>query len=137
MVGTMATVVHVVDDNESFRNSIARLLRVVGYEVVLYKSAQLFLERLPDDGRAGCILLDVLMPGLSGPQLQSRLTELGFTLPIVFLTGSTEAVEAEDFLIKPVPKDKLIDSIERAVRRHRALQEQISQAADGHLVRAA
>ena len=133
----MATVVHVVDDDESFRNSIARLLRVVGYEVVLYKTAQHLLEQLPDDGHPGCILLDVLMPGLSGPGLQSRLNELGSTLPIVFLTGSSEAVEAEDFLIKPVPKGKLIDAIERAVGRHRALQEQMSRAADGHLICAA
>jgi FixJ family two-component response regulator len=78
-----------------------------------------------------------VMPGLSGPGLQSRLTELGFTLPIVFLTGSSEAAEAEDFFIKPVPKGKLIDAIERAVGRHRALQEQMSRAADGHLICAA
>jgi FixJ family two-component response regulator len=133
----MPTVVHVVDDDESFRRSIARLLRAVGYEVVLYKSAQLLLDSLPDDTGAGCILLDVQMPGLSGQQLQSHLTEIGYALPIVFLTGSGEAIEAEDFLVKPVPKYKLIDAIERAVRRHPDLQEQISQAADGHAVGAA
>src|SRR5712671_143683 len=133
----MATVVHVVDDDESFRNSIARLLRAIGYAVETYKSAQALLDRLPDDSGASCILLDVQIPGLSGPELQCRLTELGYTLPIVFLTGSSEASEADDLLIKPVPKDKLIDTIERAVRRHRALQEQMSRTAEDHLVRAA
>ena len=133
----MAAVVHVVDDDDSFRTSVARLLRAFGYEVAVYKSAHALLERLPDDGDSGCILLDVQIPGLSGPELQCRLTELGYTLPIVFLTGSSEASEAEDLLIKPVPKDKLIDTIERAVRRHRALQEQMSRTAEDHLVRAA
>ena len=128
----MATVVHVVDDDESFRIAIARLLRASGYEVVVYESAQALLERLPDDGIANCVLLDVQIPGLSGPELQNRLAELGSALPIVFLTGhgdiptSVQTIKAgaEDFLTKPVPKDTLIDAIEHAVIRHRAAQEQ-------------
>ena|SRR5712671_852601 len=124
----MAAVVHVVDDDDSFRTSVARLLRAFGYEVAVYKSAHALLERLPDDGDSGCILLDVQIPGLRGPELQSRLTEIGYALPIVFLTGSSdvpeEAISAEDFLYKPVPKQKLIDAIERAVRRHRVVREQ-------------
>jgi FixJ family two-component response regulator len=133
VVSAVATVVHVVDDDESFRNSIARLLRIVGYEVTLYKSAQALLDQLPDDGRSGCILLDVQIPGLSGPELQSRLTDIGYALPIVFLTGSSEAIEAEDFLIKPVPKQRLIDAIERAVRRHRARARNVDDNAIGML----
>jgi len=129
----VATIVHVVDDDKSFRTAIARLLRAAGYEVTVYESAQALLERLPnDDGGVSCVLLDVQLPGLSGPELQSRLTEFGSTLPIIFLTGhgdiptSVQAIKggAEDFLIKPVPKDKLIDAIERAALRHRVLQEQ-------------
>jgi len=128
----VATVVHVVDDDESFRIAIARLLRASGYEVVVYESAQALLERLPDDGIANCVLLDVQIPGLSGPELQNRLTELGSALPIVFLTGhgdiptSVQTIKAgaEDFLTKPVPKDILIGAIERAVMRHRVTQEQ-------------
>ena len=114
-------VVHVVEDDDSFRTSIARLLRAVGYEVAVYKSGQRLLDALPDDGSAGCILLDVHLPGLSGPELQSRLTEIGYALPIVFLTGNSEAINAgaEDFLYKPVSKHKLIDAIERALRRLR------------------
>ena len=128
----MATVVHVVDDDESFRTSTARLLRALGYEVMVYESAQALLERLPDDRGASCVLLDVQIPGVSGPELQSRLLELGSALPIVFITGhgdipmTVQAIKAgaEDFLTKPVPKDKLIDAIERAVSRHRIVREQ-------------
>ena len=128
----MATVVHVVDDDESFRTSTARLLRALGYEVMVYESAQALLEQLPDDGGASCVLLDVQIPGVSGPELQSRLVELGSALPIVFITGhgdipmTVQAIKAgaEDFLTKPVPKDKLIDAIERAVSRHRIVRDQ-------------
>ena len=128
----MATVVHVVDDDESFRTSTARLLRALGYEVMVYESAQALLEHLPDEGGGSCVLLDVQIPGLSGPELQSRLVELGSALPIVFITGhgdipmTVQAIKAgaEDFLTKPVPKDKLIDAIERAVSRHRIVREQ-------------
>jgi RNA polymerase sigma factor (sigma-70 family) len=128
----LPTVVHVVDDDSSFRTAISRLLRAAGYEVVAYQSAAQLLERLPDEGEPNCILLDVRIPGLSGPELQGRLAALGSTLPIVFLTGhgdistSVQTIKAgaEDFLTKPVSKDKLIDAIERAMTRHRAAREQ-------------
>ena len=97
----------------------------------MYESAEHLLERLPDDARPSCILLDVKIPGLSGPELQDRLAELGSTLPIVFLTGygdvptTVRAIKAgaEDFLTKPVAKDALIDAIERAVARSQATRE--------------
>ena len=106
----MPTVVHVVDDDSSFRAAISRLLRAAGYEVVAYQSAAQLLERLPDEGEPNCILLDVRIPGLSGPELQGRLAALGSTLPIVFLSGhgdistSVQTIKAgaEDFLTKPV-----------------------------------
>jgi FixJ family two-component response regulator len=101
----------------------------------MYESAEQLLERLPDDAHPSCILLDVKIPGLSGPELQDRLAELGSTLPIVFLTGhgdvstTVRAIKAgaEDFLTKPVSKDKLIDAIERAVARSRAMREKSDQ----------
>jgi FixJ family two-component response regulator len=125
------TLVHIVDDDTSFRTTTGRLLRLCGYEVAMYESAEHLLERLPDDARPSCILLDVKIPGLSGPELQDRLAELGSTLPIVFLTGhgdvatTVRAIKAgaEDFLTKPVAKDALIDAIERAVARSRATRE--------------
>ena len=127
----MPTLVHIVDDDASFRTTTGRLLRLCGYEVAMYNSAEQLLERLPDDARPSCILLDVKIPGLSGPELQDRLAELGSTLPIVFLTGhgdvptTVRAIKAgaEDFLTKPVAKDALIDAIERAVARSRATRE--------------
>ena len=127
----MPTLVHIVDDDASFRTTTGRLLRLCGYEVAMYDSAEQLLVRLPDDARPSCILLDVKIPGLSGPELQDRLAELGSTLPIVFLTGygdvptTVRAIKAgaEDFLTKPVAKDALIDAIERAVARSRATRE--------------
>ena len=91
-----------------------------------YPSAQHLLDNLPSESELGCVLLDVRMPGLSGPELQGRLRELGSTLPIVFLTGSidfpttvqTIKAGAEDFLLKPVSSDQLLHAVERALARH-------------------
>ena len=120
--------VHVVDDDASFRTAIERRLKKAGYEVVTYPSAQHFLNRMPSESETGCILLDVRMPGLSGPELQCRLSEFGSTLPIVFLTGyadvptSVQTIKAgaEDFLTKPVASDELLQAIERAMAHHEA-----------------
>jgi FixJ family two-component response regulator len=79
--------VHIVDDDESFRKAIERHLKFAGYEVETYASAEHLLERLPSESVPGCILLDVRMPGLNGPELQERLGKLGLTLPIIFITG--------------------------------------------------
>ena len=103
-----------------------RRLKYAGYEVAAYASAQHLLDRLPSDSVPGCILLDVRIPGLSGPELQARLSELGSTLPIIFLTGypdirttvRTIKAGAEDFLTKPVPSDQLLHAVERAIAHH-------------------
>jgi FixJ family two-component response regulator len=123
-------VIHVVDDDPSFRSAIGRLLRASGYEVAVYESAHLLLKRLPAV-EPGCILLDVRMPDLSGPELQARLVELGNALPIVFLTGhgdiptSVRAIKAgaEDFLSKPVPKKTLLEAVDRALARYAQSRE--------------
>jgi FixJ family two-component response regulator len=129
-------IVHVVDDDAAFRAAIARLLGASGYEVALYESAGDLLERLPG-GAPGCILLDVKMSGLNGPELQERLREIGHRLPIVFLTGygdvptSVRAIKAgaEDFLTKPVPKKDLLAAIERALDRYERIRDQDSRTA--------
>jgi FixJ family two-component response regulator len=118
--------VHVVDDDESFRTALERRLKKAGYEVSTYASAQHLLDRLPGKSVLGCILLDVRIPGMSGPELQSRLNELGSTLPIIFLTGHADIpttvrsikAGAEDFLTKPVLSDELLSAIERAIAHH-------------------
>jgi len=118
--------VHIVDDDESFRKAIERHLRYAGYEVETYASAQHLLDRLPSESEPGCILLDVRLPGLTGPELQERLRELGSTMPIIFMTGypdirttvKTVKAGAEDFLTKPIPSDQLLQAVGRAVAHH-------------------
>ena len=131
----MSTLVHVVDDDASFRTAVSRLLRTGGYQVATYASAQQLLEHLPQDSSLGCILLDVQIPGLSGLELQDRLSKVGSMLRIVFLTGhgdipmSVRAIKAgaSDFLTKPVSKEVLFDAIERAAERYSVVREQQAQ----------
>ena len=133
---TLPTMVHVVDDDASFRSALGELLSACGYGVALYDSAEQLLKTLPG-GDPGCILLDVQMAGLSGPQLQDRLAELGCRLPIVFVTGhgdipttvQTIKAGAEDFLTKPVLKEKLLQAIGRALIRHEQMREQDTRIA--------
>ena len=131
----MPGLVHVVDDDASFRTAIERRLKHAGYEVETYSSAQHLLDRQPGVERPGCILLDVQMPGLSGLELQDRLIELGSILPIVFVTGHSDipttvrAIKAgaEDFLTKPIPSEQMIDAIERAMARYELARSQRSE----------
>jgi FixJ family two-component response regulator len=119
----LPSVIHIVDDDASFRTALERRLRKAGYEVATYPSAQQLLDQLPDESESGCILLDVRIPGMSGPELQLRLTELGSTMPIIFLTGyadvratvKTIKAGAEDFLTKPVTSERLLGAIEAAM----------------------
>jgi RNA polymerase sigma factor (sigma-70 family) len=122
----MPGTVHIVDDDTSFLTAMERRLKVAGYDVVTYPSALQLLDRLPDESEPGCILLDVQIPDVSGPDLQVRLGELGSTLPIVFLTGhpdvptTVRAIKAgaEDFLTKPVSSEQLLRSIAQAMASH-------------------
>ncbi len=119
--------VHIVDDDASFRKAVERRLTKAGYEVATYASAQHLLDRLPSENLPSCVLLDVRIPELSGPELQERLTELGLTLPIIFLTGHpdipttvrTIKAGADDFLTKPVSSDDLLHAVQRAIAHHR------------------
>jgi RNA polymerase sigma factor (sigma-70 family) len=126
-----ASIVHVVDDDASFRSAIGELLSVCGYKVLLYETAKQLLETPLADGPA-CILLDVQMAGVNGPQLQDRLSSQGCKLPIVFVsaygdiptTVRTMKAGADDFLTKPVTKEKLLEVIEHALDRYEAMREQ-------------
>jgi FixJ family two-component response regulator len=129
-------VIHVVDDDASFRTAISRLLKASGYEVAAYESAAAFLRDIDND-RAGCILLDVQMPTVGGLQLQEELVKLSHGWPIIFMTGHAEiptsvrAIKAgaEDFLTKPVSQQTLLEAIQRALVRHAAQlrgQEQLN-----------
>lgn len=119
-------VVHVVDDDDSLRTAVSRLLHAAGYEVHTYPSVGEFLMRERADGPS-CIILDVRMPGPSGLDLQQALDARGDALPIVFLTGhgdipmSVQAMRAGavDFLTKPVKRDVLLNAVHAAVAQHR------------------
>jgi FixJ family two-component response regulator len=123
-------VIHVVDDDPSFRVAISRLLKSCGYEVADYESAGCFLRAI-ENARPGCIVLDVQMPALGGLQLQDELAKLSRSWPIVFMTGhgdiptSVRAIKAgaEDFLSKPVSKETLLRAIERALVHYAAIKQ--------------
>ena len=119
--------VHIVDDDACFSAAMERRLKLAGYEVSTYASAQHFLDRLPSEDVPSCILLDVRLPELPGPELQSRLSGLGSTLPIIFLTGypdiptTVQVIKAgaNDFLTKPVASNVILEAIERALAHHK------------------
>jgi FixJ family two-component response regulator len=118
--------VHVVDDDASWRKSVARLLSTVGYRVVQYESAGQFLETAELDA-PGCILLDMRMPEITGLQLQQRLAGMQHALPTVFVSGhgdiptSVLAMKAgaENFLTKPVDTEVLLRVVQEAITRDR------------------
>ena len=127
----MAGVVFVVDDDASMRESLKNLTRSVGLRVEAFASAQEFLRAKRSD-EPGCLVLDVRMPGLSGLDLQKRMAETGTDLPIIFLTGhgdipmSVRAMKAGavEFLTKPVREQDLLDAIQQALERDRAMRHQ-------------
>ncbi|WP_458757675.1 response regulator transcription factor [Afipia sp. TerB] len=130
----MLGLVHVIDDDSSFRTAIARRLALAGYDVETYSSAAQLLDRLPNIQAPACILLDVKMPELNGLELQEQLAERGSMLPIVFMTGYSDTpaavraikAGAEDFLTKTAPSAQFIGAIERALTRsERIRKEQI------------
>jgi FixJ family two-component response regulator len=116
--------IHVVDDDDSLRTALLRLLAASGLEARGYASSgEFLLDPLPE--RPGCLLLDLRLPGPSGLELQAALQRRGNPLPIVFLTGyadvgaSVQAMKggAVDFLTKPVERDALLDAVGRALAR--------------------
>jgi FixJ family two-component response regulator len=117
-------VVHVVDDDESFRTAVTRLLRAAGYEVRCHSSAGEFLLAHPEN-TPGCVVLDIRMPGPSGLDLQTAFEGREDALPIIFLTGqgdipsSVRAMKAGavDFLVKPVQRAALLNAVQSALTR--------------------
>ena len=125
---TADAIVFVVDDDESMRKALARLIGSVGLEVQTFSSPAAFLAHLRPD-RPACLVLDLRMPGASGLAVQEELARAGVDLPILFLTGhadvstSVRAMKAGavDFLEKPLPDQALLDAIHRALGRAREL----------------
>jgi len=119
--------VFIVDDDPRVRRALGRLFRAAGRETEAFASAREFLERLPYAG-SGCVVLDVNMPEMTGPQLHELMAQQGVGLSIVFLTGQgdvptgVEAMKrgAVDFLTKPVDDETLLRAVEEAIARHAA-----------------
>jgi FixJ family two-component response regulator len=116
--------VHIVDDEESIRDSIALLLRSAGVRSRQYRDPHEFLATYRPDG-PGCLVLDVRMPRMTGLELQQELNRRGWTLPVIFVTGHGDvpmAVEAMrdgaiDFLQKPFSDDALIHRVGKALEQ--------------------
>ena len=127
-------IVHVIDDDESMRTALARLLGAAGFSVRTYAGAGDFSLTWRDDG-PGCILLDVCMPGPSGLDLQRALAQRADALPVVFLSGQSDIAMsvvamkagAVDFLSKPVETDALLAAVRAAVARDRARRELLAR----------
>ena len=134
------SLVLVIDDDESVRKALSRLIQSVGLDVETFPSAQAFLaEDLPEG--ASCLVLDVRMPGLSGLDLLEELRQAGVETPVIFITGHGEVplsvramkAGAVDFLEKPFNDQQLLDAIHQAiasdepVRRERAARAEVQR----------
>jgi len=114
--------ISIVDDDESIRESLESLLKSMGFGVSLFAGAEEFLEARAVDG-TDCLILDVRLGGMSGPELQHRLVESQSKVPIIFITAhGTEALRervmadgAVDCLLKPFSDDRLLAAVESAV----------------------
>ena len=114
--------ISLVDDDESFRTSTSRLLRVMGFIVQSFPSAENFLSS-PYLHETACLILDVQMPGTGGPELQARTIEMGLEIPVIFVTANAEErnriLETErravDVLLKPFSEEALLRAVKTAL----------------------
>jgi FixJ family two-component response regulator len=120
----------VVDDDAGIRMAIESLLTSLGHNVETFRSAEEFVERRRD--QAGCLVLDVRLPGTSGLQLQKLLKDQKDRIPIIFITGhadvsmAVQAIKAgaTDFLVKPFREQDLLDAVQAALRLDRRQREE-------------
>ncbi|MGY1520033.1 response regulator transcription factor [Luteimonas sp. A482] len=131
------TTIYVIDDDGEVRDALARLLRSLGHDVRAYPDADAFLLDGPP-AAGGCLLLDINLPGMSGPQLHARMRALDLHLPVIYLTGQgsvsagVRAMKdgALDFLEKPVDEAVLGAAIDRAITQQRdgwAVQRELDE----------
>ena len=123
--------VYVIDDDSSARTGISRLLDAAGYKTFSFSSAKDFLS-LAEYERPSCIVLDVRMPHMTGPELQEVLNRLDYAMPIIFLSGHGDvpmAIKAMkkgalDFLTKPVDGDVLLEAVGIAISEDALLKKE-------------
>jgi FixJ family two-component response regulator len=129
--------VFVVDDDAAVRQGLRFMLRAAGYSVEAFASARAFLEGY-DPRQGGCLLLDVRMPKMTGPELQQHLNLRGWRIPVIFITGhgsvplaiAAMKAGAFDFIEKPLREGALLESIERALHwNDKAYEERLERAA--------
>jgi FixJ family two-component response regulator len=133
-----APIVHIIDDDESMRMVLDSLLRSVGLRTLTYASVKAFLDA-PRLDTAGCLVLDVRMPGIGGLDFQSQLAELGIHLPVILMTGYGDVpmsvrgmkAGAVDFLTKPFRDQDMLDAIAVAIKRDQA--RRVTDAEEGRL----
>ena len=122
-VAAQKSTVYIVDDDQAIRHAMELLMRSVGLDYEIFHSGDDFLTDHSND-RAGCLVLDIRMPGLGGLELQEKLNAMGSTLPIIFITGhgdvpmAVEAMQkgAVDFIQKPFRDQELLDRIGEALK---------------------
>jgi len=118
--------VFIVDDDEAVRDSLRMLMKSVGLAAECYASAAEFLDAYDPD-RAGCLVLDVRMPGVSGIDLQATLESMHSILPIIFITAhgdvpmAVQAIQsgAVDFMQKPFSDQALLDRVQQVIEQDR------------------
>jgi len=137
------SVVFVVDDDESLRRSLERLLRVSGYSVQTFSSAAAFLEH-PEPDCPRCLLLDIRMPELTGLDVQQAVNQARPALSVILMTGFADMEScilgmkagAADFLLKPFDDDQLLDAVatsltkSQEIRQSRAEYQELRQRFD-------
>lgn len=119
--------IHIVDDDEGVRDALAFLLGSRGIASRSWASGEAFLEAQPVED-CSCLILDVRMAGLSGPEVFERLRDMGFGAPVIFLTGHADVpvavrtlkAGAFDFLEKPFNDNQIVDLACAAMARHEA-----------------
>lgn len=124
-------VIYIVDDNAAVRDAVRFLVQQVGLTAKIYVSAQEFLDNF-QLGMRGCLVLDIRMPGISGIELQEKLTLIGAHLPVIIVTGhgdvpiTVRAMKAGafEFLQKPFNDQVLLDTIQAALKKYDIVWEQ-------------
>ena len=127
---TATTLISVVDDDESVRDSTRTLLRSAGYKVATFESGELFLksEALPD---TDCLILDMRMPGMGGLELQRKLNASDAGLPVIFFTAHDDRINRQSaidggataYFQKPFAARDLLAAVETAINRNPAISE--------------
>ncbi len=131
MMNDQTPTVFLIDDDPSARRGLSRLIRIAGFNVKAFVSAEAFLAS-PHYSGPGCIVLDVKMPGLSGPDLQAEMNKAEYNMPIIFISGhgdvptAAQAIKegALDFLTKPIDREHLLNEIRTALDKDRASREE-------------